>query len=519
MSVQVLVASVNQVDHSLIEKMNISSDVIVGNQCDQNYIEKFEYKGFSACYLNFAERGVGLNRNNTLMRASGEFCLFADDDMVYVDNYSQIVEEAFKKHHDADMLIFNLIEPQIRRYVIKNEERVGYFNFLRYGMARVAVRLKSVRDNGIFFNQCYGGGTEHCHGEDNIFIADCLKAGFKIYAIPVAIARLTEERVSTWNKGYSDKYFKDQGSLYHLISRKWWKLLCLQDAIRHRHEYKDSILKLYKKMIDLNEKKNSKKGESSDMVSYTFKRKMFVIGEMAFCTYSDYKKCKCDIVNMHSSDIENYALKSDLSLKQYTFENYLGDNEDEIQKKFNKNYRYEIRRANKEGIDYQDFTDVDESTLTDFENIYNSMFREKNLDNKFNRNMIISGIESGKVVITAAKSIGKDRCRVYHAYFYDSVKTVLIYSASSLWGEEEKSKVALIGRMNKALHWHDMCYFKKAGCDYYEWGGIENPEKLNGIAKFKAGFGGELKYYYNYTIPINLKGKIYIYAMKLKGKK
>jgi len=248
MNIQVLVATMNQEDYSLLKKMNIQSDVIVGNQCDKNSIEQFEYNGHSAIYLNFAEYGVGLNRNNALMRATGDICLFADDDMVYVNGYVKIVESAFEDHPAADVIIFNLIEPIVTRYVIKRDKRVGYFDYLRYGAARIAVRLSSIRKNGIYFNQCFGGGTIHCHGEDNIFLTDCLNAGLKIYAVPIEIAELTEERISTWNIGYNKKYLKDQGELYRTISHKWWKLLCLQDAIRHGKNYRMSWYMAYRWM-------------------------------------------------------------------------------------------------------------------------------------------------------------------------------------------------------------------------------------------------------------------------------
>lgn len=249
MRVQVLVAAMNQQDYSLLDKMNVQSDVIVGNQCSFNSIEQFEYNGHSAIYLNFAERGVGLNRNNALMRATGDICLFADDDMEYADNYIEIVQDAFKQFPGADVIVFNLEEKVPTRYVIKNVEKIGYLNYLRYGTARVAFKLKSVRENGIYFNQCFGGGTEHCHGEDNIFLTDCLKAGLKIYAVPKTIAKLTEERKSTWNSGYDEKYLADQGQLYRAISRRWWKLLCLQDVIRKsKKEYDMSWFKAYKIM-------------------------------------------------------------------------------------------------------------------------------------------------------------------------------------------------------------------------------------------------------------------------------
>lgn len=238
-NIQVLVAAMHQRDHHLLQKMNIQSDVIVGNQADSDKIEDFDYNGFNAKYLTFNERGVGLNRNNALMRASADVCLIADDDMVYVDNYPEIVKRAFDDCPKADIIVFNLLEPHSvnKRYVIQKKHRVTQLNYLRYGAARVAFRLKAVRANGIYFNQCFGGGTEHCAGEDNLFLSACLKKGLRIYAYPAYIAELTEERDSTWNTGDVEKYLKDKGVLFRTLNPKIWMLLCLQDAIRHHSDY------------------------------------------------------------------------------------------------------------------------------------------------------------------------------------------------------------------------------------------------------------------------------------------
>jgi glycosyltransferase involved in cell wall biosynthesis len=250
MTVEVLVAALGQTDRSLLEKMNIQSDCIVGNQCDRNEIEEFEWNGHRVRYLNFKERGVGLNRNNALMRAAGDICLFADDDMRYCDGYAEKIIEAFEQNPKADVLVFNLIEKVKTRSVIQKVSRVGWLNFLRYGTARVAIRNASVQREGIYFNQQFGGGTPHCHGEDNLFLAACLKKGLKIYAVPLFLAELTEERQSSWNTGYDEKYLKDQGVLFKTLSRRWWRLLCLQDALRRRGSYKMSPLKAYRLMTN-----------------------------------------------------------------------------------------------------------------------------------------------------------------------------------------------------------------------------------------------------------------------------
>lgn len=248
MKIQLLIATMHQKDHALPKKMNVQTSAIVGNQCDRNSIEEFEYNGNIIKYLNFAERGVGLNRNNALMRADGDIILFADDDMVYEDNYAEIVRKAFEQNPKADVILFNLKEKDSKRKQNKDVHRVRFYNFLRFGTARVAAKFSSLKNNGIYFNQCFGGGTEHCHGEDAIFFADCLKKGLKMYTSPEYIATLTNERESTWETDDFNKYLHDQGCLYRTISRHFWRLLCFQDAFRRHKSYRMKIGEAYKKM-------------------------------------------------------------------------------------------------------------------------------------------------------------------------------------------------------------------------------------------------------------------------------
>ncbi|MDP4117858.1 MAG: glycosyltransferase family A protein [Bacillota bacterium] len=96
LSLQVLVVSMNQKNISIIENSNIKSDVIISNQCSKNEVEIFTKCSKEILMLSFAERGVGLNRNNALMRAKADICVFADDDMKYVDNYEEIITKAFE---------------------------------------------------------------------------------------------------------------------------------------------------------------------------------------------------------------------------------------------------------------------------------------------------------------------------------------------------------------------------------------------------------------------------------------
>ena len=248
MTLQVLVAAIDQTDFSLVKKMNIRTAAIVGNQGSRNAVETTEAEGHTVTYLNFAERGVGLNRNNALMRADADICLLADDDMVYDDDYEAKVLEAFRQYPEADVIFFNLEEENSTRYRIDSPHKVGRLNFLRYGAARTAFRLDRIRENGIFFNQCFGGGCRYSHGEDSIFFSDCLRKGLRLMAVPVTIGRMTHERASTWLGRYDETYRRDQGALYRQISRRFWRFLCLQDALRKRKRYGLAPLRAYRLM-------------------------------------------------------------------------------------------------------------------------------------------------------------------------------------------------------------------------------------------------------------------------------
>ncbi len=250
-TIEVLITTMNlENSTSLLNKMNIQSKAMIGNQCNHNEISLSEYKNYEIPIFSFNEKGVGLNRNNLLMRTKSDFCLFGDDDLIYVDNYEQIILDSFKRYSDADVLIFNLNEEKSTRYMIKKVFKVNKFNYMRFGAARLAIRSNSILLNGIFFNTCFGGGTQFSNGEDTLFLSECLKKNLKIYALPITIANLTNERDSTWFKGYNEKYLQDKGVLFFMISKKFYKLLCLQDALRHSKSYNSrNIFKNYYTML------------------------------------------------------------------------------------------------------------------------------------------------------------------------------------------------------------------------------------------------------------------------------
>ena len=215
-NVQVLVACMHQSDDSLYREMNLQTDAILANQCDEySYRTYIEVDGNKVELISTADRGVGKNRNKALMNASGKFLLCSDQDMVYVDGYEKIVEDAFAMCPKADIIVFNL--EYLNRFTPARKEnkkfkRVYLWNCMRYGTASVAMRKGAIEKACLSFSTLYGGGAKYSSGEDSLFIREAFRKGLKMYASPIVIAQVKQEE-SSWFCGYTDKFFIDKGIL------------------------------------------------------------------------------------------------------------------------------------------------------------------------------------------------------------------------------------------------------------------------------------------------------------------
>ena len=242
MPVEVLVSAMHQTDCSIAEKMNIRSDAVIINQCERNDYAEVTDKGRRIRMYSFAERGVGRSRNNALMRATGEICLLADEDVIYDDKYEQIIEDAFQQNPNADIIFFNVLIRGGDRagLTITEKKRIRYYNCLRYGSVNIAFRRMKVIKSNVFFSLLFGGGATYGHGEDSLFIWECLKKGLVIYTSPATIADVYQEK-STWFTGYNEKFLFDQGVFFGALSKNFAVLLILQYAVRRYRLYKNNI--------------------------------------------------------------------------------------------------------------------------------------------------------------------------------------------------------------------------------------------------------------------------------------
>lgn len=236
MALQLLVAAVDQSPVTLADMMQIDSDAIIVSQGRAAEYQKIEYKGHTLEYYAMEQKGVGLNRNTALMHATADIIVFADEDIVYNQDYEKTVLESFAQHPEADMLLFN-VKAMPGRETYHNEDyaKVNWTNYGRYPTYSFAVKRDPVVNHNITFSLLFGGGAKYSNGEDSLFLRDCLKAGLSVYRIPVEIGHEIE-RESTWFKGYNEKFFYDRGVLYKHLYGNMAKPLALRFLMAHGKE-------------------------------------------------------------------------------------------------------------------------------------------------------------------------------------------------------------------------------------------------------------------------------------------
>lgn len=197
----------------------------------------------------------------------------------------------------------------------------------------------------------------------------------------------------------------------------------------------------------------------------------------------------------------------------------LTETEDALLGRMNKNYRYEIRRAAKEGASAEFFDAgalrAEPAVLSELEQTYmnfcDSLGNEA-LKKDYSRKKVDSYVENDCILVSRG-SLGN--ALVYHLYVTDGETAVLCYSASDFRSAEVDRNAA--GRLNKFLHWEDMQRLRAQGVHVYDWGNVSSLTNYNGIDIFKAGFGGEPATLYNMFVGGSHIGRLAV-AMMNRGK-
>ena len=177
-------------------------DYIVSHQTDGSHPVPQELTARSDVKLStIAGRGLSANRNNAIAHATADICIIADDDCLYDEQCIKNVIDAYNKYPDADIICFTAQDynsQPLRRYPT---EDMPYLQAVKQGYYptsfQITFRRHSVAGR-IAFNTNFGlGSALLCAGEEEVFIADALRAGLSIMYVNQPIVHTDPDTTGT----------------------------------------------------------------------------------------------------------------------------------------------------------------------------------------------------------------------------------------------------------------------------------------------------------------------------------
>lgn len=254
-ALEVLVTTMHQHDTRKYAEMNLQTNAVIANQTDRSgYLEEV-ISGRAVKMISTNTRGLSRNRNIALSFSSGDYIMFADDDLIFRDGYESLILNEFKKRPDVESILFSLNvvaigggKKEIYRKRANCYHHANRRELAGYGVCGLVVRKDILQKHCLYFNETFGAGTDDYCGEDTIFLQKMIKKKIKLDISPVIIADI-DKSTSTWFDGYNRKRFYVNGKILAATYPYLARLLAVRSAYKFSKRQKEvkyvDILKCY----------------------------------------------------------------------------------------------------------------------------------------------------------------------------------------------------------------------------------------------------------------------------------
>ena len=245
MKLELLLSTMNLKDETennkLIQKMNVNINTLTINQITNKNIKETNNLTSKNKLISVRDKGLSKSRNMAINNSEADICIIADDDVIYKDNFQNIIQKEYEKNNKYDVICFFVESTNNNRKIKKMlTSKIGRLRAMKMRSVEITFKRNSIIGKNIKFNENFGAGTACNRGEETIFLWECIKKGLKIKFINKKIAEVTYKD-STWFKGFNEEYFIMQGKVFYELSNKFYQFLILQFAIRKYHLYRKNL--------------------------------------------------------------------------------------------------------------------------------------------------------------------------------------------------------------------------------------------------------------------------------------
>ncbi|MGB0896762.1 MAG: glycosyltransferase [Flavobacteriaceae bacterium] len=221
-------------------------DIIIVNQTDKAHILTSNISTVKV--VNSFEKGLSKSRNLALSIAQANWCLIADDDLVYVEGFEQVIAEGIEKYTQSGVIVFkSLVQKSMPRRLFPKTSKQQLTVFEKFDVTSFEMLLNRTTKKNLLFNENFGlGSNEFLFGEEVLLLHDYIKHQMKVSYYNKAIVYHPIENTGTLYN-HDLRYYTKGGILKYIYPKttKLWLLIQLFFDVKQKKIQFSSIYKSY----------------------------------------------------------------------------------------------------------------------------------------------------------------------------------------------------------------------------------------------------------------------------------
>ncbi len=228
-----------------------SLDIIVVNQTTKDRLLVSEIESIKI--INSFDKGLSKSRNFALQTSTTNWCLIADDDLVYLAGFEHHINKGIQKYETSGVIVFQAERHKnelLRNYPQKSTKQLSEFE--RFNVCSVEMLVHKKLINEILFNEIFGLGSAIFNsGEEQIFMHNV----YKKLKLPISFYKkvIVQHPYLSTGKAYHKKgrYFTKGGIYAKLYPRLYikWIVFQLFFDVKQGHLKLNEVFNSYKEAL------------------------------------------------------------------------------------------------------------------------------------------------------------------------------------------------------------------------------------------------------------------------------
>ncbi len=208
--------------------------------------------------INSKEKGISNSRNLALAHAKADYVHFCDDDVTFMPDYLNIIQQSVAEFPTFDFFRFQIETPDgaqfkeydVNSYEIRSNSLINRRKILFISSVELVGKLKTIQEKKLQFNPQFGVGSgDYPMGEEALFLFDALEKGCSLQYIPKAIVSHPKE---SSGKKLGKEELRTLGVLFRKVYGWFTPLFNGYYALKKRNILKDNELGIWDSIKILN---------------------------------------------------------------------------------------------------------------------------------------------------------------------------------------------------------------------------------------------------------------------------